>query len=417
MRCVIFVPNAAVATRAGTPGGLSLLERQLKQLRALAAPPPLLLVADGVAVPPPSATLPYGEMICVGRVPHLFAALTAAARRLPDAFMFCAADHVIDLRVLRTLREPGACTVVVDGDGRRLPIGRATNADVRSHGNRLADVARPLRVTDLDPYVSELRGDAAPYAAPVRDTAEREAAWALLLDGVQKRTLDVPGQYFDTPFENALVRRLAPTPVTPNQITVLTTVVAGITGVLFLHGWLRVGLVLALTVGVLDGVDGKLARLKLATSRLGALEHVTDFFYENFWWLALATHFAAADGLHLWHAGIVLVACDLLDNLVYAAVSARTGRMLDELSPFDRRFRGIAGRRNVYVTICAPGFLLGHGAGAFLAAACWAGITVTVHVVRLLMLLRAPRATRDAATPAFQLPEIESASRVLVQEK
>src|SRR6185436_13834344 len=181
----------------------------------------------------------------------------------------------------------------------------------------------------LDRYVPELRGDATPYAAPVHDAAERAAAWSLLLDGVQKRTLDLPGQYFDTPFENALVRRLAPTRVTPNQITVLTTVVAGITGVVFLHGWLRLGLVLALTVGVLDGVDGKLARLKLATSRLGALEHVTDFFYENFWYLALAAHFATVHGVRLWHAGIVLVACDLLDNLVYVAVSARTGRMLD----------------------------------------------------------------------------------------
>src|SRR6185503_10730099 len=135
---------------------------------------------------------------------------------------------------------------------------------------------------------------------------------------------------------------------------------------LFHHGWLRPGVVLALVVGVLDGVDGKLARLKLATSKLGELEHVGDFFYENAWYLSLASYLARATSSgSLWLAGWLLVACDLTDSLLYLTLQRHTGKMLDELSTFDRRFRAIAGRRNVYVMIFVVGFFAGQAPAAF----------------------------------------------------
>ncbi len=368
----------------------------------------------GDPLPDLATTGACGRVIVVPRETRdAFAALDAAAADLPPEFVFLAADRILDGRVLRALRDASGTMVVTINGGAPEPIGRATIAEVRAGAARRA---RRLEVGALDPYVPELRGEVRPFVIAVRSAADRAAAWRLLLDGVQKRTLDLPGRYFDTPFENALVRLLAPTRVTPNQITAVTTVVAGVTGVLFLHGWLRVGLALALLVGILDGVDGKLARLKLATSRMGTLEHVTDFFYENFWYLALATYLSeAGGGIGLWHAGLVLSACDFLDNLVYLGVRLRTGRMLDELSPFDRRFRAVAGRRNVYVMIFAAGFLSAHATGAFVAASCWAAITVAVHAARLVATWREPV---DEAPPlGFQVSEAEPASAVLLNEK
>jgi hypothetical protein len=61
--------------------------------------------------------------------------------------------------------------------------------------------------------------------------------------------------------------------------------------------------------------------------------------------------------------------------------------MLDEVSAFDRRFRAIAGRRNVYVMMFAVGFFGGHAAGAFLCAVTWAVVTVVVHAARVGWLL------------------------------
>jgi phosphatidylglycerophosphate synthase len=413
VRTVIFVPEPAAWHRDGTPGGLSLLERQVRQLRALDLGAPLLVLPGNDAAP----ALPPGlETAGVVRVPagtaDTLAALAGAADALPPSFVFLAADRLVDSRVLAALARAGE-TVLVCGDGGEVePVGRARAADVRRHGAALAARAGRLPLAGLDPYVAELRGAVRPYVLRPRSATEREAAWGVLLDRVQKRTLDLPGQYLDTPLENLLVRRLAPTRVTPNQVTLATLLVAVAVGFLFLHGWLRAGVVLALLVGVLDGVDGKLARLKLATSRLGELEHVGDFFYENFWYLALAAHLSAATGLAtLWHAGLVLVGCDLADNLLYLAARRRTGRLLDELTPFDAAFRRVAGRRNVYVVLLLIGILAGRPSDAFLVATAWAALTACVHAVRVGQVFAAPR---RAALTRPQGSEIE---RALASEK
>jgi phosphatidylglycerophosphate synthase len=74
--------------------------------------------------------------------------------------------------------------------------------------------------------------------------------------------------------------RLAHTAVTPNQVTLFSTALGLLSALLFASPgyWPRVlAAVLFLVATTLDGVDGELARLKLAESRLGAqLDTVTD---------------------------------------------------------------------------------------------------------------------------------------------
>jgi phosphatidylglycerophosphate synthase len=391
---VIFVPSPTAWERGDTPGGLSLLERQLKQLRKLGDGSALLLVPTGDPLPklPDGCATTIVEYVPAG-VTDLAAAI-ATASELPTSSLALSADRLVDLRVLRALRGRDVSTFASADGLRAEPVAWVHAADVARWGAGVVGHAATLRLSDLDPYNPELRGDAEPYVIPSATPMERRRAWDVLLDHVQKRSLDLPGQYFDTPFENALVRRLAPTNVTPNQITLLTLVVAGVAALLWHGGWLRVGVLIALVVGVLDGVDGKLARLKLATSKLGELEHVGDFFYENAWYLSLASYFSRAEPV-LWLAGWVLVACDLADSLLYLALQRHDGKMLDEVSEFDRRFRAIAGRRNVYVMMFVVGFFGGHAAGAFLSAVTWAVVTVAVHAARVGWLLATtPRIAR-----------------------
>ena len=393
----IFVPSPAACERAGTPGGLALLERHLRQLQALGAGAVLLLVPASHPEPPASTG---GAPRIVVRVPaathDLGAALAAAAADLPDACLALSADRLVDPRVLRALRASETTTFATRDGEHAEPVGWVRAADVRRLGASVVRHAARLRLAAIDPYSAELRGNVAPYLISSATAAERRQAWNVLLDHVQKRSLDLPGRYFDGPFESFLVRRLAPTEVTPNQVTLVTLVIAAGVAVLFGYGWLRLGVVTALLVGVLDGVDGKLARLKLATSKLGELEHVGDFFYENAWYLALSSYLASASGrAGLWYAGVVLCACDLTDSLLYLVAQRRTGRMLDELTSFDRRFRAIAGRRNVYVMFFVVGFFLGDATVAFLAAVAWAIVTVAVHASRVRWVLAtASRAAR-----------------------
>jgi phosphatidylglycerophosphate synthase len=389
-----------------------LLERQVKQLRALGFAAPLLLVPHGQPVPELPADC---GGLALERVPETrtaLEALVAAVGVLAEDFLFLASDHLVDRRVLLALAAHPGPRLARAADDEPPGIGRIGVDDLRRHGVELSAHAAQLSLAAVDAYDPELRGSVPPYLRAVRSAADRRAAGEILLDHVQKRTLDIPGQYFDTPFENFLVRRLAPTSVTPNQVTLLTLIIAAGVGLLFWWGWLRSAVLLALLVGVLDGVDGKLARLKLATSRIGELEHVGDFFYENLWYVALGLQLRTSTGsAGFAAAGLCLVALDLADNLLYGAVRARTGALLDELRPFDRRFRRIAGRRNVYVWILVPGVLTGHVATAFAAVVAWAAVTVGVHAVRAAGVLRGRR------PPCAQGSEIESAAGALVSEK
>jgi hypothetical protein len=53
-----------------------------------------------------------------------------------------------------------------------------------------------------------------------------------------------------------------------------------------------------------------------------------------------------------------------------------------ELGPFDRLFRLVSGRRNIYVWILALGLLLGNVPGAFKLIAWWEAATAAVHLTR-----------------------------------
>ena len=157
----------------------------------------------------------------------------------------------------------------------------------------------------------------------------------------------------------------APRGLPPNQVTVCTGILGAYIAFLFLHGWLRLGITLAYAVEVLDGVDGKLARTKLQTSRLGELEHVLDFFMEHAWYLTITIFLVTStNDAQWWWVGGALMASDLLDNLLYYAGHVWFGKQLDELGPFDRSFRLIAGRRNIYAWMWLFGFWAGlPGAG------------------------------------------------------
>jgi 1L-myo-inositol 1-phosphate cytidylyltransferase / CDP-L-myo-inositol myo-inositolphosphotransferase len=78
-----------------------------------------------------------------------------------------------------------------------------------------------------------------------------------------------------------IVRRLASTAVTPNQITIASAAIGLFGAPFFLSEfwlWQTVGALLFLTHSIVDGCDGELARLKFQESRWGG---VLDFWGDN----------------------------------------------------------------------------------------------------------------------------------------
>jgi phosphatidylglycerophosphate synthase len=224
------------------------------------------------------------------------------------------------------------------------------------------------------------------FPAPSAENAK--LAEQLLLDAAQNGTLDLPA-IAHAPFETGIIRRLCRTRITPMQITLFTAAVSSVVTVLFASGYLLAGTWLALIVGVLDGLDGKQARVKVETTELGKREHVLDYILELSWWLALAYHFASSGALpNAYVLALLLVGSDLVDRYAKRIAKQHTGRNLDDVAPIDRFVRLIGGRRNIYIWMFAIGLALGSADKAFAFFCYWGAGTAAVHMVRAFSIAR-----------------------------
>lgn len=142
-----------------------------------------------------------------------------------------------------------------------------------------------IAVIDLaaqPPYVTSMRRAIRPIWFPSPAAVNVPLAERLVLAAAQNGTLDLPA-IIHAPIETWIVARLGRTSITPNQITLFTACVSAVVAWLFASGRLISATLLALVVGVLDGLDGKQARVKVETTPLGKREHALDYVLELSW--------------------------------------------------------------------------------------------------------------------------------------
>jgi phosphatidylglycerophosphate synthase len=291
------------------------------------------------------------------------------------------AERVFDPRLYAAaLAERKAVQYVDQGE----PIGLA-----------VIDPARPphstalIEISTLPTYSSELRRSLPVYWYRVRSTADRDEVARMLVEASGKGRQDLPAMLINAPIEKAIMRRLAQTRVTPNQITALGNVLAYGVAALLATGHFVAGAMLGMVVGVVDGLDGRQARVQVRTSPMGRAEHLLDKIYEVLWIAALAYGLSAgfrADGY--WQALLVWTAAYLADTGAYDLVKWNTGRSLDEASDVDRWIRLVAGRRNIYTCVLLAGAVAGFPGGAFQAIVWWSVATACVHWLRAATVLR-----------------------------
>jgi phosphatidylglycerophosphate synthase len=102
-----------------------------------------------------------------------------------------------------------------------------------------------------------------------------------LLRSLVKDSDGFMARHVERPISLQIVRRLASTAVTPNQITIASAAIGLFGAPFFLSEfwlWQTVGALLFLTHSIVDGCDGELARLKFQESRWGG---VLDFWGDN----------------------------------------------------------------------------------------------------------------------------------------
>lgn len=175
-------------------------------------------------------------------------------------------------------REPLAVDISVLQDLMNKPSGTANTgtlggevvlwqfADFQSNGKR----------SPVDPMVIGNRS-----CHPVRSEDELREVKARLIRNLTKPTDGWVSQHLNRPISTRISRVLAYTPITPNQFTLVTGLLAFLPVHFVLQGgywnWL-IGAAIYHLASVLDGVDGEIARLKMLSSKFGQwMDTLFDF--------------------------------------------------------------------------------------------------------------------------------------------
>ncbi len=217
-----------------------------------------------------------------------------------------------------------------------------------------------------------------------------DAATRQLIAAAQKGCLDWPARFLHPWPENMLVGLLAPTRITPNQVTLFTGIIGIAAAVAFASGWLWTGLIIALITGPLDGVDGKLARTRVEFSKWGDLEHLVDKVLEYGWYLCIAWHFSGVRETGLSWAVAALIILPAIAEAVQGEFFRRlTGIQLDDAGDTERRIRLFAGRRNTFLWTWAAMAIFGLWFEGFVLLAVYSVVTTGVAQWRFYKRLSA----------------------------
>ncbi len=395
--------------------GLTVLERNVRLLASLGVQD-IVIVADRPANPLSAFhyAVPQSVRLSVlSRDQVDVCGQEAGAPAAAGGILLLAGHGLYDARLLRKLLAAATPLVLYSTQGERHPI--AAYLDPR-HIPALqsigADGLGPslqalcasgglteLDLSDFDPYVHSLRRRMPPFAFLIENNAQIAEADTILRHTAQKGVNDFVARYIHPPLEFAGTRILAATRITPNQVTLFWIALGALVIPLFARGNLLAGCVLAVVCGVLDGVDGKLARLTLRFSQAGDwLDHVTNTLYDALWYFALGWYFSV-EHLHPTaetFTAILLVAY-VVERIVPGVFKHLHGIEIYDYADVDRWARLVGSRMNNNIWLITLAVIAGRPWPAFQFVSLWMLSTATWHIARLVYVT----ATRRRKQPSL----------------
>lgn len=400
MSLVALVFADASAPAVEVAGGRA-VDRQIRQLRHAGVARIFVLgeapgAADVTAIAEPAALAP---LLNPGEAVVVVAGGLVLDERIVAAVLAAAAPAVATWPAVASGVQHGTERIDAQRFAAGIGVYRADTVaataaelgewDLQSTLLRAALGAGGVELVDLaaiDTYAAARRRRVPLVWALPRDPDAARATNNVLIAAAQKGVLDWPARFLHPPVENWMVRALLPTPISPNMVTLFVAVVSLAAGIAFAYGWMWTGLVLALISGPLDGVDGKLARVRIEFSRWGDLEHVLDKIAEYGWYLCIAGHLAARSGSGLpWAVAALIILFALAEALLGEFYRRFTGKQLDDAGPFERGFRLVGGRRNTFFWTLIPFGVLGMWYGGFVAIAVYSVATFFVTLARFFV--------------------------------
>ena len=243
--------------------------------------------------------------------------------------------------------------------------------------------AQVFDITQINSYVPSMRKEMEAFWIDIDTKEDLIKAKKILIENACKGRNDLLATYVNRPIENFIVSRLANTQITPNQVTILTNIVAYTSTFLFLKGHLLFASLLTFVVSFMDGVDGKLSRVKMSSSNIGKMEHAFDFLFEHSWYIALAIYLSKDYGM----LAILLPAFILLfDGFAHycgqAFGKATKDRPLADYGRIEQLFRKFDGRKNSYIVFILIGVLLNAPFWSLVAIFVWSLVSAIFYSSR-----------------------------------
>ena len=177
--------------------------------------------------------------------------------------------------------------------------------------------------------------------------------------------------YVNKPLEDALVYLLARVEfITADHITILADSLAFLSAYLMVTGRVWPAIALMLAVTILDGTDGKLARLRGKPTKIGKLEHSLDFLYEQAWYASVIAYtYLSTKAVWVLLLGLGWLVVDGYVRHVYNLGWIIAGGPLKKWSRAGRIIALVDGRRNVYVWYTTASYII--------AGTLWPAITLS----------------------------------------
>ena len=330
--------------------------------------------------------------------------ILCAPREVPpdppqEEVLLLGGNVLIDPRIVQALISQKGTVVAIDSrsNGAWVRASRLepeffhdalTGAEFGNSIRVLQNKCNPLNIATLNDYVPKLRRHVPIYWLKIETQDDVRRAEQILIDSAEKDPSDLMAKFVHRPVENWAVARLAHTPITPNQITLIVNILAYLATALFATGHLLVASLLTFLVGVTDGLDGKLARLKGMVSKVGSLEHSFDLLFEFSWILALGVYLSQSEGTTPLLLAASIVTLVAFYRAVYDRFGQAAGMSLDVYSSFENYFRRVAGRRNLFNIHILVFVLMGRPLWALYTIFAHAGLTALVYSVRAWSHLR-----------------------------
>jgi phosphatidylglycerophosphate synthase len=326
--------------------------------------------------------------------------LAHTAKDAEHSLMLLEGDGVYDERVLKTLLTRPHSLAIHGKDREETPIAVVIHASDRKlladnplHIQQLFQQETPpgwlktLSIGEMDSYIPELRQTAVPLLIKLRHKRSIRAIENEMYENTFKGVMDFIATYIYRLPVRELTRWLAPTRITPNQITAVSVICSFAAIPLFAMGWMWTGLAVAFTFIIADSLDGKLARLTIRLSKVaGHVDHVTSPLFEACYYLAWGWYFSGGDFSTLpGQAGLLLFCFYGLDKITTSVFGLKFRRSLLDYQPLDARFHLIAARRTINLFIMTIGCLFQKPIVALYVITIWMFITMFWHMYRFVL--------------------------------